>query len=65
MLLEYRVEKPGHIHAGKELKIGEIILINQSTAERFPETFSRVAQKSVPSATRSSSGTKSFNKSED
>lgn len=56
---EYTVIKAGHTHAGKELSVGEKITLRSSVADRFPEVFSRVGQKSVPSAARVSTGTKS------
>lgn len=43
MSSEYRVKAEGHTHAGKPLAVGDVVLMPDEQAERYPAIFERVA----------------------
>lgn len=39
---EYRASRAGHIHAGRELQPGDVVILPDDVAKRYPEVFERV-----------------------
>ncbi len=52
MLNDYRVIGSSHMHAGKDLSVGDIVRVRDDVAARFPTVFARVAV--APASGRSS-----------